>query len=156
MATVIEVKKALRDNSNFRERVVGDGVLKLVEDIKSKDPNPRDQDSKKAESFFQKRAQKAQQYASGGIPSTEEENISWGSASNFIDGYIKQAGVENPWEAEGDAAAVAATLEPAIDDSTLRGMVELSFNGLAGIDRAEMEVVTALSFWTHPFGLPEL
>ena len=163
MATPIEIKKALANNATLRERLVLSGVLELVETVLSRDPDAGAQDSKLAESFFRKRRQKAQQYATAQISGDAGidlakvpnlDNIALGFASDLVDRAVADAGA-NPWEAAPDADAAAAGVVAALTDEQIVGGAELSFNGLAGVSRAEMERVIALGLWSHPFGLPE-
>lgn len=162
MATTAEVKKALAANATLRERIVLEGILKIVEEVKSVDPTPSTLDSKLADSFFAKRALKAQDYATGAITDADGEidlkkvrnigNILLGVASDTVDRAVLDAGA-NPWAAVDEAGVPtkAAEIVAAMDEATIKGAAELSFNGLAGITGPERNKTMELGLWTHPF-----
>ena len=62
----------------------------------------------------------------------------------------------NPWDGVSDAnlEATAQAIVDGLKKEDILGGTELSFNGLAGIGREEMEKVIELNLWEHPFGLP--
>jgi len=167
MALTIQMKQALAANATLKERIVWEGLLELVELVKSKEPRPEDQDSKLAGEFFRFRqlqantiAAQAGQNPDGSIDYSRISGLSatiLGFASDLVDRAVEDAGL-NPWEGvpSDQAAAAAQSVVDALKKEDIIGGVELSFNGLAGVTRAHMEKVIELGLWKHPFGLPKL
>lgn len=162
MATTAQIKKAIAANDTLRERIVLEGILKIVEEVKSVDPTPSAEDSKLVDSFFTKRAQKAQTYATAAITNADGTidfskvpnigNILLGVASDTVDRAVIDAG-SNPWEPVPDEGvdAAAQSVIDSMDEATVKGAAELSFNGLAGITGPERNKAMELGKWTHPF-----
>jgi hypothetical protein len=168
MASTIQIKQSLAANDTLKERIVWEGLLELVDLVKSKEPRPESLDSKAAERFFRARllqantiAGQAAQNPDGSIDYNRISGLSatvLGFASDLVDRAVAEAGGANPWEAVPDDSIDAAT-QSVVDGLTkeqIIGGAELSFNGLAGIGREEMERVIELNLWKHPFGLPAL
>lgn len=167
MASTIQIKQSLAANATLKERIVWEGLLELIDRVKSKEPRPESLDSKAAERFFRARllqantiAGQAAQNPDGTIDYNRISGLSatvLGFASDLVDRAVEQAGA-NPWEGlpdDGIAAAVQ-TIVDGLKKEDILGGAELSFNGLAGIGREEMEKVIDLNLWKHPFGLPVL
>ena len=139
MATTAQIKKAIAANSTLRE-----------------------EDSKLVDSFFTKRAQKAQGYATAAITGADGSidftkvpnigNILLGVASDTVDRTVLSAGA-NPWDLVPDEGvdAAAQSVIDSMDEATVKGAAELSFNGLAGITGPERNKAMELGKWTHPF-----
>ena len=168
MATTTQIKTAIAASPSLKERVVLDGLLKLIEIVKSRDPlpDPRIYGSLVIEFFRFRQSQantvanQARLTADGKLDFNAISNlpaILLGFASDMVDRIEDGAG-GNPWAdlpKEAIPAAAEQVLSQVADDQLLGG-VELSFNGLAGITRAHMEQAVASGLWKHPFGLPEI
>ena len=165
MASTIQIKQALAANATLKERIVWEGLLELIDLVKSKEPRPESQDSKAAERFFRARllqantvAGQAAQNPDGSIDYNRISGLSatvLGFSSDLVDRAVELAG-GNPWDGVSDAnlEATAQAIVDGLKKEDILGGTELSFNGLAGIGREEMEKVIELNLWKHPFGLP--
>lgn len=172
MATTIQIKQALAANATLKERIVWEGLLELIDLVKSKEPRPESQDSKAAERFFRARllqantvAGQAAQNPDGSIDYNRISGLSatvLGFSSDLVDRTVEQAAGANPWDGvkdediESTVKAIVSGVNGVggLTKEQILGGVELSFNGLAGIGREEMEKVIELNLWKHPFGLP--
>jgi hypothetical protein len=168
MATTTQIKTAIAASPALKERVVLDGLLKIVEIVKSRDPlpDPRFYGSLVTDFFRFRQAQantianQARLTADNTLDFNAISNlpaILLGFASDLVDRIEDQSG-GNPWASVGDddVEATAAAIVAGVDDAALLGGVELSFNGLSGITRAHMEQAVDSGLWSHPFGLPQI
>jgi hypothetical protein len=167
MASTINIKQALAASATLRDRIVWEGLLELVEQVKSRDPLPDPRlHGTLVLDFFQRRenmantvAGQAKLDADGAINYDAISSlgaIRTGFASDLVDRAVADAGA-NPWEAvpDGGEDAAAAAVVASLTRDQIYGGTELSFNGLAGVKRLHMEAVIAAGLWSHPFGLPE-